>query len=247
LSDDNADAGRIASIVQSDPAITAKLLKAANSAFYGGKMPVETCTKAVVRLGVNMTQKLVLSFAIRELFNSESPLLRKHMQALWKHSTQVAAICYVLARINRKFNPEHAMLAGLIHDIGEVGVLTYLENIPQLANDETQIERVVKLLRGDVGRMILSKWRFQDDLIEIAEDAENWFRDFSPEADYCDLVIVAQLHSYVGTPRIRSLPSIGDLPSLHKLDLGEITPHDSIKILDKASEQLEKAEALLRG
>lgn len=247
LNEDDTDAGRIASIIQSDPAITAKLLKAANSAFYAGMMPAETCSKAVVRLGINMTQKLVLSFAIRELFNAESPLLRQHMQTLWTHSTQVAAICYVLARINRKFNPEHAMLAGLIHDIGEVGALTYLEKIPQLANDETQIDRVVKLLRGAVGRMILTKWRFQDDLIEIAEEAEDWFRDSGPKADYCDLVIVAQLHSYVGTPRIRSLPSIGELPSLHKLNLGEITPRDSIKILDKASEQLNKAEALLRG
>lgn len=246
LNDDATDAGRIASIVQTDPAITAKLLKAANSAFFGGRMPVDTCVKAVIRLGINMTQKLVLSFALRELFHSRSPLLQKRMQELWKHSTRVAAICYVLARITRKFNLEHAMLAGLMHDIGEVGVLAYLENIPQLANDETQIERVVKLLRGEVGRMILSKWKFQDDLIAIAEDAENWFRDSGPEADYCDLVIVAQLHSYVGTPRIGSLPSIGELPSLRKLDLGEITPHDSIKILDKASEQLAKAEALLR-
>ena len=246
LNDDDTDAERIASIVQTDPAITAKLLKAANSAFFGGKMPVDTCEKAVIRLGINMTQKLVLSFALRELFKSRSSLLQNGMQELWKHSTRVAAICYVLAGVTRKFNREHAMLAGLMHDIGEVGVLAYLENTPQLANDKTQIERVVKLLRGEVGSMILSKWKFQDDLIVIAEEAENWFRDSSREADYCDLVIVAQLHSYVGTPRIRLLPSIGELPSLRKLDLGEITPHESIKILDRASAQLAKAEALLQ-
>ncbi len=247
LNDEDTDAKRIASIVQTDPAITAKLLKAASSAFYGGKAPVGSCANAVVRLGVNMTQKLVLSFALQDLFHSQSALLQQRMQELWRHSIRVAAICYVLARITKKFSPDHAMLAGLMHDIGEVGVLVYLENIPQLANDETQIERIVTLLRGELGRMILSKWNFPDDFIAIAQDAENWFRDSGPEADYCDLVIVAQLHSYVGTPRMRSLPSIGELPSLQKLDLGEITPQDSIKILDQASDELDKAEALLRG
>jgi len=246
LDDENTDARRIASIVQTDPAITAKLLKAANSASYAGKMSVKSCANAVVRLGINLTQKLVLSFVLRDLFHSQSALLWQRMQELTQHSIRVAAICYVLARITRKFNPEYAMLAGLMHGIGEFGVLKYLENIPQLTNDETQIERVVTLLRGEFGRMILSKWKFSEELIAVAECSEDWFRDSGPKADYCDLVIVAQLHSYVGTPRIRSLPSIGELPSLQKLDLGEITPRDSIKILDKATDQLERAEALLR-
>lgn len=246
LEDEATDAGRIAKIIQTDMAMTVKIIRVANSALYASSVPVDSCSAAVVRLGVHTTHQLVLSFALRELFHTKSSILQAHMKSLWSHSRQVAAISYVLAKLTGQFNPEHAMLAGLLHDIGSVAILTYVEKFPNVVNDESQLEHILSDMRGSVGGMILRGWEFMDDLVQVAEEAENWQRNPSEEPDYADLVNIAQLHSFIGTPRMYELPMLDQVPAFNKLALGELTPKMSLKILDRASKQMAAAEALLR-
>lgn len=245
LEDETSDAEYIAKIVQTDVAITAKLVKAANSVLYVGREPVETCVGAVVRLGVNTTHKLVLSFALRELFCSKNFMTQKHMHHLWYHSAEVAALCFILARLTKKFDPEHAMLTGLLHDVGVVSIISYIEKYPELVDDEQEIEHVIKLLRGVTGEAILKAWGFPHDMALAAAEAEYWSRDHGPEPDICDLLLIAQLHSYVGTPEMHKHPCMIDIPSFAKLQLGDLNPQKSLKILDEATEQVAQAESLL--
>ena len=70
-------------------------------------------------------------------------------------------------------------------------------------------------------------------------------RDNGVNADYCDLVIIAQLHSFVGTDMAMQVPPIHKIPALKRLDLGELTPRSSLKILEEAKDQISEAEALL--
>jgi HD-like signal output (HDOD) protein len=245
LKDDISDATRIAEMIQTDPVITAKLIKAANSALYGRRTPVETCAGAVVRLGADITHKLVLSYVMRELFKSESGLLQQRMQALWKHSTRVAAISYVLARHDSRFNPEHAMLAGLLHDIGVVAVLNYAKGFPMEARQPEVIDQAIQRLRAQTGSMILRNWGFADEFVITALESEEWMRNKGLTPDYCDLVIIAQLHSFVGTTQALSGPAINEVPAHARLALGELTPRMSLRILDEAKEQIAHTEALL--
>lgn len=247
LNDDITDAKHIAKIILTDVAMAAKIIRVANSALYSGRSPVDRCTTAVVRLGAQTTHRLVLSFALRELFKSRSPIVQLRMQLLWGHSRQVAALCYVLAKLTKQFNPEEAMLAGLLHDIGEVIILSYAEKFPGVTNDEFQLEHVISDLRGTVGGIILRSWGFVDELTQVAEEAENWHRDDSETPDYADLIIIAQLHSFIGTPKMANVPMIDQVPAFNKLKLGELTPKKSLKILQLATKQLAAAEALLRS
>ena len=245
LDDNISDASTIAKMIQTDPVITANLIKAANSAMYGRRTPVETCAGAVVRLGSDVTQKLVLSFAMRELFKSDSGLLQQRMQTLWRHSTQVAAICYVLARHDSRFDPEHAMLVGLLHDIGVVAVLNYAQGFPLEARQPEVIDQAIQRLRAQSGSMILRNWGFPSEFIISALESEDWHRDKGLIPDYCDLVIIAQLHSFVGTELALSAPAINEVPAHSRLALGELTPRLSLKILDEAKDQIAEAQALL--
>ncbi|MCB1762168.1 MAG: HDOD domain-containing protein, partial [Gammaproteobacteria bacterium] len=163
-----SDADAIAEVIQTDPAITAKLIKAANSAMYGRCMPVKVCSAAVVRLGSALTHKLVLSLSMRELFTTESPLLQQRMQTLWKHSTEIAALCYVLARRDQRFDPEQAMLVGLLHDIGVVAVLNYIDKFPVEVNRAEVIDDAIRTLRARTSSMILEKWRFPSEFTVAA-------------------------------------------------------------------------------
>ena len=136
---DETSAEDIANVVNADPAMTVKLVKSCNSPLYRGFNEVASCRDAVIRLGIQTTQQLVTVFAMRELFRSNKPELKKAMAALWEHSREVASIAYVLAEITPGLNKDHALLAGLIHDIGAIPVITYAENYPYLYADETAL------------------------------------------------------------------------------------------------------------
>lgn len=247
MRDENTNARKLANVIQTDPAITTKLIRAANSPLYAGVTPVDSCAAAIIRLGADTTHKLVLTFALRELFNTRSTVLKQHMLSLWEHSVKVSAICYVLAKVSDQFNPEHALLAGLLHDIGSVAVLSYAERFPEVANDDVKLEQVLADMRGRIGSAILRSWGFIDDLIVVARDAEDWLREHEGKADYTDLVIIAQLHTYIGQPEMAHLPTLDQVPALKKLEMGELTPKLSLKILDKAEEKIARAESLLRS
>ncbi|MDH3281711.1 MAG: HDOD domain-containing protein, partial [Gammaproteobacteria bacterium] len=68
VEDEHADAARVARVVEADPPIAAKLIKAANSAFSRGQKPVDKTSGAIVRLGTDTTKQLVISFALKDLF-----------------------------------------------------------------------------------------------------------------------------------------------------------------------------------
>jgi HD-like signal output (HDOD) protein len=245
MRDENTNARKLANVIQTDPAITTKLIRAANSPLYAGVTPVDSCATAIVRLGADTTHKLVLTFALRELFNTRSAVLKQQMHRLWEHSVKVSAVSYVLARIADEFNPEHALLAGLLHDIGKVAILSYAERFPEVANDDEKLEQVMTDMRGTIGCAILRSWGFIDDLILVAEEAENWLRTHDGPVDYADLVIIAQLHTFIGKPDMSHLPTLDQVPALKKFDMGELSPKLSLKILDKAQEKISRAESLL--
>ncbi len=247
MRDENTNARKLANVIQTDPAITTKLIRAANSPLYAGVTPVDSCATAIIRLGADTTHKLVLTFALRELFKTRSSVLKQRMQKLWEHSVKVSAVSFVLAKISDEFNPEHALLAGLLHDIGNVAILSYAERFPEVANDDEKLEQVMLDMRGRIGSAILQSWGFIDDLILVAEEAENWLRTHEGRADYADLVIIAQLHTFIGKPEMSNLPTLDQVPALKKFDINELTPKLSLKILDKAEEKIARAESLLRS
>ncbi|MEN8177185.1 MAG: HDOD domain-containing protein [Pseudomonadota bacterium] len=247
MRDETTNAQKLAHIIQTDPAITTKLIRAANSPLYAGVSKVDSCKEAVVRLGSDTTHKLVLTFALRELFNAHSSVLKSRMQQLWEHSIKVSAICYVLAKLSKQFNAEHALLAGLLHDIGVVAILSYADRFPDVANNEQELNSVIQDMRGPIGVQILQAWDFMEDLVTVAKEAENWQRDNDGPADYADLVIIAQLHCFIGSTMTQDLPGLDQVPAFKKLGIGELSPRMSIKILDLAEEKIARAESLLRS
>ena len=76
----------------------------------------------------------------------------------------------------------------------EVITLSYAERFPEVANDDQKLEQVLTDMRGRIGSAILRSWGFIEDLIVVAQHAEDWLRDHEGKADYTDLVIIAQLH-----------------------------------------------------
>lgn len=245
LNDEQSNFKYIANIIASDPAITAKIIKTANSALYRSIHKIDDCQMAVTRLGTKVTSQLVTSFSMKELFTTKNKSLKKKMMAIWKHSREVAALSFVLAKITPGFNPEHALLAGLLHDIGAIPIISYIDKHPEVLKNDFDIDFLINELKGQVGAAILTKWNFSDDLIITVREAENWLRQPGEKPEYCDIIIVAQLHALVGQSNAAEYPTLDEVPAFTKLALGQLTPELSIKVLEQAKEQIEETINLL--
>lgn len=245
LDDADANVRQIADVVNRDPVIAAKIVRAANSPVYFGTAKCDTVQNAIVRLGLLTTRQLVIGFTLRDLFQSDVPLLRKLMTEMWQQSCDVAAISFVLARHTKLFDPEEAMLAGLVSDIGVLSVLNYAQSYPQLLENETLLRQWCDKLKGEVGAMVLEHWQFPDEIVEVARASEDWARCPTTRADLCDLVLVATLHSYIGKRKQPAPPRMDQVPAYQKLALGKLTPELTLQILVEARDQIAQAKALV--
>lgn len=237
----------ISKIVQSDPAIAARLIQIANSPMYRGKSEITDCFSAITRLGLNNTKDIVTSLTMQQLFCSSTKLISKRMNLLWQHSTHVAAISSVLAKMTPALKVDRALLAGLIHDIGVLAILSYADLYPELANDQQQLDRTIRRLRSQIGALVLRKWSFASDLVTVALESEQWLRNSDPGPDYCDIVLVAQIHSFAGTPQMATCPPLMQLPAFLKLPLCRTGPEKSMEILHQAKSDIAEMKRLLTG
>jgi putative nucleotidyltransferase with HDIG domain len=246
IEDDDIPVSELARVLNTDPAISAKLIKSANGALYHGQPAVDTCGRAISRLGLNTTKHLVVSFVLRNLFHEKihTDLLSERARDLWHHSVEIASISMALAHVSPGLDAEEALLAGLLHDIGELVILTYAESYPDLAEDSEVLDGVIKQLKAQIGAVILREWQFPEALVEAAFGAEEWTRDSGDKPDYCDVVLAAQLLSFIGTPKMENFPDIDDIPAFKKLAGGNLTREVSMKILDEAGEQILETKQL---
>jgi len=241
--DDLADIDAIVNLLMADPAISAKLIKIANSVVYQGAVPAETLKSAIMRLGVDTTYKQVMAYAAHDLFSSSSSSLKERMSNLWAHSRKVAAISWVLAEETKLFNPDLAMLAGLIHDLGIIVILEYLEKEGLSSDESVDIEDVVHSLRPVITGMLMKKWNFTAETVTVAEECEEWFRNPDDKADLCDIVMLAQYHGFIGTDEMQGLPQITALPAMKKLGL---SPVDSIALIKNSKDKIKAMEEMFK-
>jgi putative nucleotidyltransferase with HDIG domain len=241
VNDTNAAATAVAKAVSSDATIAARLLQVVNSPLYRGANAINNLQSAIARLGPPLVRNLVTSLILKQLFQTKSAVLRQRMQVLWEHSTQVAAISHILARKFTRLQPDEAMLAGLIHDIGALPILQKAENHPELLADETQLNDIIDKLHPSIGRLILESWKFPPELVTAAAEHENLTR-ISDQVDYTDIVTVANLHSYLGSKHRLAKVKFTDVPAFTKLGL---TPETSISAMEEATAEMKDVKSML--
>ncbi len=233
----DCDAAHVAHIIQADPVLAAHLVQAANSPLYGTQTPINSCRAVVMFLGLNTTRDLVLTYTLRELFRTDSALLRERMSTLWRHSALVGAVSFVLAGMTPGLDKDRALLAGLLHDIGELPVIHYATHEPELAADAALLEQSLHALRGQVGAMVLRRWHFGNETVSIALEAEDWQRDPANVADYSDVVLIAQRLLDM-TMDEEGMAQLTALPAWHKLARGRLDAELAADVLREAHDDV---------
>ncbi len=168
VADPETSSACLARAISTDAAMVSRVLKAANSAYYGLPQKVSTITQATVVLGFNTIKNLVLTTSVFSTFKG-SGVSRFNREEFWLHSIGCATISKIICRQIHIGMPEEAFIAGLLHDIGKIVEDQFLyENIEKILTciDETHVsfKEAEQIIQGidhtEIGFLLCDKWNF---------------------------------------------------------------------------------------
>jgi len=107
-----------------------------------------------------------------------------------------------------------------------------------------RLRATVDELKGSVGGMVLERWGFPEELVECANQCDNWSREHKGEADLSDLVITASLHAAIGR---RQVPRVDQVTACQRLLGDEMCPEFAKQFLEGAQQEIDQARALVNG
>ena len=210
-------AGDIAELLAQDSALSARLLQLANSPLYRTRTEIDSLQMAITRLGVRIVKELVIMLAIKQAFTSTNKELSEQFKQVWQASIDVASVCRVLAKDQSELDAEHAVLAGLIHNIGALPIIELANREPALIPDTDTLKFITKEIQSSLGGKILSFWNFPQSLIDVASSCNNFSREHNSKSDYVDLVQAAILHTQHSPAQAPD--NWAEIPSIIKLGL----------------------------
>lgn len=178
INDPNVSAEQIASILAEDPAMSVKVLRLTNSAFYGLSREIESVKHAVIIVGLEAIKNLVLSASVLDMFKGKS-VDDDFQDKFWRHSLATAFGCRLLAkRVRNKvmIDPDSAFSAGLLHDVGKIILICFLEDEYKLfktARDQnkTQMDHEIEqdllgFTHAEIGAFLTEQWKIPHKLTE---------------------------------------------------------------------------------
>ncbi|GAB2997488.1 HDOD domain-containing protein [Psychrosphaera aestuarii] len=189
----------MANVISQDPALSARLVKVANSAFMGRSVKVDSLNQAVTRIGLRQIKNIATAIAMEQLFVSKNELVREYMQKSWEKTVNVA--CVAIATMQKwekghkhtSINIDTLTLAALVHSIGVLPILTEAERHEEVFANPSFLEAAIKRMGGKLGGAIMRSWGFSGDFIEIAEKW-NDLEYKTQSVSYIDFVRVGALY-----------------------------------------------------
>ena len=244
LEDDNSSMMDVAKVITNDAALSARLIQISNSPLLRASRQIESVEAAVTRMGSNMVRNLVTSIAMEQMFQATSDATDTRLRAVWESSTQIAAIASALSMPHPNLQADQALLAGLVHDIGILPILSRAEDFPDLLDNVAALDRIIASAHVKIGEAILRAWGFSDELIKVAAEHEDLSRRHDGDPDYVDLVIVANLQNAFGSSHPYGQVDWKTVPAFEKLgmetDVSEVD-------MDEANAEIEMVKSALAG
>lgn len=224
-----------AKLLQAEPLLSARVVALANSAAFNrsGQQITDVGT-AVSRLGFRTVRSLALALVTRQMAGAPTLAAHREMAArLWEHTAHVAALSRVLARRVTKQDPETALFAGLIHEVGAFYLISRAKDYPVLvdgeaAEDDDEVELTI-------GNEVLRMLSVPDTVVAAVRVVGEGYLTLPP-ASLGDTVLLANELAPVLSPFIR-LPEWKDESLAASLDMA-IGKETLVEILQESAEEL---------
>ncbi|WP_289020649.1 HDOD domain-containing protein [Desulfobacter postgatei] len=253
IDDPNASMKDITKIIQYDPAITADILRTANSAYFGLKRPAETIQEAAMMLGTDHVVDLVMLKLCRQAAKGAQKGYDLHEGALWKYSVSSALIAKQVAVQLDLPNKNSIFTASLLKDIGKTVLDKFIqdafEKISNLVINENfsfmeAEKQIIGVDHAELGAMIAKMWKFSPRMVGIIRNhhlsSETMVRDKDLAVVYLSDCICMMMGMGVGAD--------GLAYRFHRqaMDHIGISAEDTLKIIADFACRMEEVEMLLK-
>lgn len=185
-------------VIAHDPALSARMIKVANSAFLGRTVKVSTLNQAVTRIGLSQIKNIATAMAMEQLFVSKNKVVKEYLSKSWQKTVDVASSAITLLSLHLKDNKHSSLnidtitLASLVYNIGILPILTEAERHQEVFANPQFLAQAIQKLGGRIGGHIMRAWDFTDEFVEVAELWAN--PEYKPENPcYVDFIRMAAI------------------------------------------------------
>jgi putative nucleotidyltransferase with HDIG domain len=200
INDVDSSASDLQKVISRDAALTARLIRYANSPLYRGLNTITAIKPAITRIGFQRVKNAVYAVSMKEVFRTSVKEIEKRMDALWSHSVKVGAQAAILAKSQPGMDADVALVAGLVHDIGHIPLLIKACEFEALIKKPDILDKILNKFHTQLGGSILKLWKFDEQVIKVAAEHENLNRDpGDAPVDYVDIIQVANVLAHEGS------------------------------------------------
>ena len=225
---ENPDIGlaTLAKIVVSEPLLSAKVIRLANSvAMNPTNQVIRDVRMAVVRIGMDPIKALAMVLIMNQLRQSQRHSgIRQLSSRLWERSVNMAALAYVIAKKMTTLSPDEAMFAGIVHDLGRFYLLSQAVDYPELLENPAALAEAINDLEDRAIRMVFGELNLPGPVVEAVLASRNYGKTMPP-ATLGDVLFIAGALS----PRLDPLneldariPPAGNAAAALGLDQGTV-------------------------
>ena len=212
LSSANCTNTYLVDILSEDTALSARLLRLANSAMFNFPSKIDSISQAITIIGTQQLRALVLASSVMKLFK-DIPEDLINMEMFWRHSIACGVCARIFASLRRSANVEYYFLAGLLHDIGRLIMFKEVPNeissaMKQAKETKQLLFKVEKEILGfdhaKLGAMLLKDWKLPPPLVESTA----YHHTPNRSADYQDEVAIVHVADIIAN--VTQLGSSGE-------------------------------------
>ena len=236
----DADAVRLARLIQGDQTLAGHVMRVANSAAYSPSSTIVSLQQAIARLGINLIGEIALAASVNgKLFNVAC--YETHIKKIWQHALATALWSKEISRMCRK-NVEASFLCGLLHSIGRPVVLQLIVDTAKELHCSPSHELVLKLENEhhrEVGCNVIQCWKMP----ALVTEAVNYFNHYDAAPQYGELAATitaaSQLSTYQLYPDSGNEESLKTLPALTFLNLYQDDIEKLLALNDSVQKHME--------
>lgn len=203
----NSSLSSVSRVISLEPLLSVKLLRMANSAFYNPSgADVTDVQRALMRVGVNTARTLAFAVIGDQIATaSEFTPVWRLAEQLWRHSLDVASLSYAVATQTDHAMADTALLAGMVHDIGQFYLLSRVHDFPELLEEQSELAEFILYWDRRVGQAVLTALGTPETIVE-ALDLQEECSGIWPPRKLSDILFLA--NSAAGTPNPFSTVSL---------------------------------------